>query len=71
MHRRTRRNAGASRQIAHVDDLPAWLMIDWNISRLSSAPTIAAIVSISFRCCLSMSFGNNGIASGASSKNRL
>jgi hypothetical protein len=43
-------------------------MIDWKISRLSSAPTIAAIMSISLRCCRSMSLGNRRFASGASSK---
>ena len=49
---------------------PEWLIIDWNISRLSSAPTMAAIMSISLRCCRSMSPRNKPCASGASSKNR-
>jgi ELWxxDGT repeat protein len=41
-----------------------------NGHRLSSVPTIAAIMSISLRCCLSMSRRNRPSASGASSKNR-
>jgi hypothetical protein len=37
-------------------------MIDWNISRLSSVPTMAAIMSISLRYCLSMSARNRPCA---------
>src|SRR6516164_7225255 len=41
---------------------------DDRLKQFAFVPTIAAIMSMSFRCCLSISLGNRRWASGASSK---